>query len=160
MTDAACPVTAKLKELGITLKDSPKPTANYSMCVKSGTLLHLCGHNPQRDDGSLVKGTLGNDLSVEEGYEAARLCAVQILNTLAIELKGDWSKLVQIVKVVGFVHSADHFEQQPSVVNGASDLFGEVFGPRGVHARSAVGLNALPWGIATEVECIVEIKED
>jgi enamine deaminase RidA (YjgF/YER057c/UK114 family) len=153
-------VVAKLQALGIQFQEIPKPTANYCMCVRSGNLLHLCGHNPTREDGTLVKGTFGKNLSVEEGYEAAKLCGIQLLNTISNELQGDWSRLVRIVKVVGFVHCTDDFEQQPNVINGASDLFVEVLGrPQGVHARSAVGMNALPWGIATEVECIVEIRD-
>lgn len=153
-------ITAKLDELGIVFQEVPKPTANYCMAVKSGNHLHLCGHNPQRNDTTLVKGKLGKDLSVEEGYTAARLCAIQLLNTIHHELKGDWSKLIRIVKVVGFVHCTVDFEQHPAVINGASDLLVEILGPtRGMHARSAVGMNSLPFGIATEVECIVEISE-
>ena len=152
-------VAAKLDELGIVLKEVPQPTANYCMSVRSGRHLHLCGHNPQRTDGTLVKGKLGKNLSVDEGYVAAKLCAIQLLNTISNELQGDWSKLVRIVKVVGFVNCTADFEQQPAVINGASDLFVEILGARGVHARSAVGMNALPWGIATEVECIVEITD-
>ena len=161
-TSSSDNITAKLNELGIAFQEVPKPTANYCMSVKSGNLLHLCGHNPQRNDGNktLVKGKLGKDVSVEEGYTAARLCAIQLLNTIYHELKGDWSKLIRIVKLVGFVNCTADFEQQPAVINGASDLLVEVLGPtRGMHARSAVGMNSLPFGIATEVECIVEIAE-
>lgn len=165
-------VAAKLQELGIVFQKIPKPTANYCMSVRSGQHLHLCGHNPQRADGTLVKGKLGGAgaegdggvhhpaLSVEEGYEAARLCAIQLLNTISNELQGDWSKLVRVVKVVGFVNTTANFEDQPAVINGASDLFVQVLGPtRGLHARSAVGMNSLPFGIAVEVECIVEITD-
>eukprot|EP00543_Licmophora_paradoxa_P008324 CAMPEP_0202458170 /NCGR_PEP_ID=MMETSP1360-20130828/22587_1 /ASSEMBLY_ACC=CAM_ASM_000848 /TAXON_ID=515479 /ORGANISM="Licmophora paradoxa, Strain CCMP2313" /LENGTH=181 /DNA_ID=CAMNT_0049078587 /DNA_START=8 /DNA_END=556 /DNA_ORIENTATION=- len=153
------PVPEKLKSMGITLKEPPAPKGNYVSCVQSGNLLFLCGHIPQKEDGSLFVGKVGKDLTVEEGYESAKACAINILATLSKELDGDWDRIVKIVKVVGFVSCADDFTQQPAVINGASDLFGEVFGPEiGLHARSAVGTNALPLNIATEVECIVEIK--
>eukprot|EP00546_Thalassionema_frauenfeldii_P015950 CAMPEP_0178898804 /NCGR_PEP_ID=MMETSP0786-20121207/2546_1 /TAXON_ID=186022 /ORGANISM="Thalassionema frauenfeldii, Strain CCMP 1798" /LENGTH=154 /DNA_ID=CAMNT_0020569587 /DNA_START=75 /DNA_END=539 /DNA_ORIENTATION=+ len=152
-------IAEKLQSMGITIREAPSPKGNYISCVRTGNLLHLCGHIPQKDDGSLVCGRLGQDLSVEEGYESARWCAINILNTLHKELNGDWSRVVRVVKVVGFVNSADDFQQQPAVINGASDLFGEVFGLAGVHARSAVGSNTLPLGIATEVEAIVEVKD-
>ena len=121
-------------------------------------MLHLCGHIPQTLDGNLIKGKLGKDISVEEGYESARACGINILGTLQKEL-GTLDKVKRVIKVVGFVNCTDDFTQQPAVINGASDLFGEVFGEKGRHARSAVGSNALPLGIATEVECIVEIDE-
>lgn len=155
----AMPVADKLKELGITIREAPSPKGNYISCVRSGNLLHLCGHIPQQDDGTLIKGRLGENMSVEEGYESAKWCAINIINTLSKELGGDLEKVTQVVKVVGFVNSANDFEQQPAVINGASDLFGQVFGKAGVHARSAVGVNTLPLGIATEVEAIVEIRD-
>jgi len=155
-------VADKLQSMGITIRESPSPKGNYISCVRSGNLLHLCGHIPQKDDGTLICGRLGGEggMTVEEGYESARWCAINIVNTLHKELDGDWDRVSRIVKLVGFVNSADDFQQQPAVINGASDFFGEVFGPTiGVHARSAVGSNTLPLGIATEVEAIVEIKD-
>lgn len=121
-------------------------------------MLHLCGHIPQKENGDLIKGKVGDNLSVEEGYQSARTCAINILGTLSKEL-GSLDKVKQVVKLVGFVNCTDDFMQQPAVINGASDLFVEVFGTIGVHARSAVGTNALPLGIATEVECIVLVEE-
>lgn len=153
-------VNEKLAAMGIVLKDPPAPKGNYVSSVKTGNLLFLCGHLPQKEDGTLITGTLGEDLTVEEGYESAKYCAINILTTLKKELDGDWSRLVRVVKVVGFVNSASDFTQQPAVINGASDLFGAIFEDRGVHARSAVGSNVLPLGVATEVECIVEISLD
>jgi len=152
-------VASKLESMGIKIREAPSPKGNYVSCVRTGNLLHLCGHIPQTDDGELITGRLGDDLTTEQGYESAKWCAINILNTLSAQLDGDWDRVVRIVKVVGFVNSADSFKEQPAVINGASDLFGEVFGPRGVHARSAVGSNALPLGIATEVEAIVEISD-
>lgn len=162
MSSVPCPVTSQLQALGIKLKGSKSKgaTSPYGMCWKSGSLLHLCGHRPQREDGTLMMGTLGETLLLEDGYEAAELCAIQILNTLELELKGDWSKLVRIVKIVGFVSSANGFEEQSNVVDGACDLFTKVLGDRGGHVRSAVGLTKLPEGVAAEIECTVEIKQD
>lgn len=129
---------------------------NYVSFVRIGNLLHLSGHIPATENG-LIKGKLGSTLSVEEGYKSAKTCAINILATLQEEL-GTLDNVKQIVKIVGFVACTDDFEQQPNVINGASDFFVEVFGEKGNHARSAVGTNALPLGIATEVECIVEIE--
>lgn len=159
MSMSSSDISNKLNELGIVLSEAPSPKGNYVSCVRTGNLLHLCGHIPQKTDGSLWKGRLGETLTVEEGYESAKCCAIALLNTLNTQLDGDLSRVVQVVKVVGFVNSANDFEQQPAVINGASDLFGDVFGAAGVHARSAVGTNVLPLGIATEVEAIVEIRD-
>lgn len=159
-------IEANLRNLGIVLsnkKEPPKPTGNYVSCVftNNNSMLHICGHNPQRDDGTLICGKLGQDLSIDQGYEAAKWCAMNILYTLYHELNGDLTKVKRIVKVVGFVNSTPTFENHPLVINGASDLFVDVFGPTiGRHARSAVGMVSLPWGIATEVECIIELSEN
>ncbi len=132
---------------------------NYTSCVRVGNMLHLCGHIPQKENGDLIKGKVGDNLSVEEGYQSARTCSINILGTLSKELDS-LDKVKQVVKLVGFVNCTDDFTQQSSVINGASDLFVEVFGTSiGLHARSAVGTNALPLGIATEVECIVLVDE-
>lgn len=130
---------------------------NYVNAVRTGNLLHLSGHIPKTSDGGLIKGKLGSTLTVEEGYTSAKTCAINILATLKSEL-GTLDNVKQIVKIVGFVACTDDFDQQPSVINGASDFFVEVFEEKGSHARSAVGTNALPLGIATEVECIVEFE--
>ena len=154
-------VAQKLEQLGITLPPPTTPKGNYCLAVRTGNLVHLSGHIPLQPDGkTLYTGTLGNDLTVEQGYAAARACAIQLLATLKAQIEGDWSRVVRIVKLVGFVQCTPDFDQQPAVMNGASDLFVEVFGKDvGMHARSAVGTNALPLNIATEVECIVEIKD-
>ncbi|CAB9508370.1 Endoribonuclease L-PSP [Seminavis robusta] len=154
-------INDRLKELDIALKDPPAPKGNYCLAVRTGNPLHLSGHLPQKQDGrSIWTGKVGTDLTVEEGYESAKCCAIQLLATLSQFLQGDWSRVVRVVKLVGFVQCADSFHQQPAVINGASDLFVKVFGDQvGMHARSAVGTNALPLNIATEVECIVEIKD-
>jgi len=151
---------ATLAKLNLVLPAPSTPKGNYVQCVPvNDNLLHLCGHIPTNSEtGELITGKVGKDLSVEEGYEAAKACALAIISTLQNFLgKGQLDRVKRIVKVVGFVNCTDDFTQQPSVINGASDLFGAVFGERGKHARSAVGTNALPLNVATEVECIVEL---
>lgn len=152
---------ANIQALGIIVPTAPSPKGNYVSVVRTGNLLHLCGHIPTTASGEIITGKVGKDLSVEEGYNSARACAINILATLTSELgEGNLDQIKRIVKVVGFVNCTDDFTQQPSVINGASDLFGDVFGKgRGQHARSAVGTNSLPLNIATEVECIVEVYE-
>lgn len=152
---------SNLKALGISIPTPPSPKGNYVPVVRSGEkLLHLCGHIPTTKSGEIITGKVGKELTKEEGYESARACAINILGTLSSELGGieGLDQIKRIVKVVGFVNCVSDFTQQPFVVNGASDLFGDVFGKeRGRHARSAVGTNSLPLNIPTEVECIVEL---
>jgi len=161
----------RLAELGIVLPPPPKPAANYVPCVRVGNTLYLSGHIPlvEVDDGTggktttLLTGRLGNgpnEMSVEEGYQAARQVGMNILATLQNELNGDLDRVVRIVKLFGIVRSSDDFNEQHLCVNGVSDLMVEVFGPeRGVHARSAVGTNALPLSACVEVEAIVTVRE-
>ena len=148
---------AKLKELGITLPDPPKPVANYVNGVQAGNLIFLAGKGPKRTDGREIRGKLGKDLSVEQGYEAARLTAINQLAVLKAML-GDLTKVKRIVKVLGMVNSDPSFTDQPAVMNGFSDLMVEVFGERGKHARAAVGMAVLPRDQAVEVEMIVEVE--
>lgn len=148
---------ARLKELGITLTPPPPPVANYVNAVRTGNLLFLAGKGPTGPDGKDVVGKLGRDLTVEQGYQAARFVAINLLSVLKAEL-GDLKKVKRIVKVLGMVNSDPGFGQQPEVINGCSDLLVQVFGEKGRHARSAVGMGALPRGIAVEIEMIVEIE--
>ncbi|HMR56710.1 MAG TPA: RidA family protein [Cyclobacteriaceae bacterium] len=147
----------KLKELGIELFTPSKPMANYVKAVRSGNLLFLAGHGPTKADGSNITGKVGADLTTEQGYEAARQTAISILSTLKGEL-GDLNKVKRVVKVLGMVNCTDTFIDQPKVINGFSDLMVAVFGEKGKHARSAVGMNALPSNIAVEIEIIVEVE--
>ncbi|GFH45910.1 endoribonuclease l-psp [Chaetoceros tenuissimus] len=149
-------IEEKLEGMGIEIPTVTPSQGNYVSAVKMGNALHLCGHIPMTKDG-LLKGKLGSTYTVEQGYESAKACAINILATLKSEL-GTLDRVKQVVKVVGFVACTDDFEQQPAVINGASDFFVEVFGEKGRHARSAVGTNSLPLGIATEVECIIEFE--
>ncbi len=148
---------SKIKQLGIKLPQPPKPVANYVTAVRSGNLIFLAGAGPRKEDGSYMTGRLGQDLAIEQGYQAARLTGINQLAVLKAEL-GDLNKVTRIVKVLGMVNSASNFTDQPKVVNGFSDLMVEVFGERGKHARSAVGMAALPMNISVEVEMIVEVE--
>lgn len=151
-------VEKKLAELGIELPEPRPPVANYVRAVRTGKLVFLAGHGPVQPDGTYVTGRLGEDLTVEQGYEAARLTAIALLASLKQEI-GDLDKVTRIVRVFGMVSSTPSFTEQPAVINGASDLLVEVFGEkRGKHARAAVGMASLPIGIAVEIEMVVEVK--
>ena len=148
---------AKLTELGIVLAAPSAPIANYVNAVQTGNLLFLAGKGPLPQDGKDVVGRLGKDMTIEQGYQAARSTAIAHLAVLKKEL-GDLKRVRRIVKVLGMVNSDPAFTQQPAVINGYSDLMVAVFGERGKHARSAVGMNTLPGGIPVEVEVVVEIE--
>ena len=148
----------RLKELNITLPEPPKPVANYVNGVRTGNLIFLAGKGPRRADGTEITGKLGADVSIEEGYEGARLTAINQLAVLK-DMLGDLSKVKRIVKVLGLVNSDPSFIDQPKVINGFSDLMVEVFGDRGKHARAAIGVATLPRGQAVEIELIVEVYE-
>ena len=150
-------VNKKIEELGIQLQKPVKPVANYVTTVQTGNLVFTSGHGPIGDDGQLILGQLGTDMDVEGGYQAARAVGIGLLSTLKATL-GNLDRIKKIVKLVGFVNSSADFKDQPAVVNGASDLFVEIFGDKGRHARSAVGMVQLPGGIAVEVEMIVEVE--
>lgn len=151
-------VEKRIKELNIELSTPTKPVANYVGAVKTGNLVFLSGKISKDKAGNLIRGKLGKDLTIEQGYEAARTCGIAQLSTLKAEL-GDLNKVVRIVKVSGFVNSTPDFTDQSKVVNGFSDLMVEVFGERGKHARAAVGMASLPLGVACEVEMIVEVQD-
>lgn len=147
----------KLKELGIELSAPSKPIANYVKAVRSGNLLYLSGHGPTKADGTNITGKVGKDLTTEQGYDAAKQVGIAILSTLKAEL-GDLNKVKRVVKVLGMVNCTENFVDQPKVMNGFSDLMVAVFGEKGKHARSAVGMYALPSNISVEVEIIVEVE--
>ena len=149
----------KLAQLGVTLPDSPSPIANYVPAVRTGNLLYLSGVGPAaKSDGKVPAGKVGSDLTVEEGYEAARLVGINLLARLKAEL-GDLDRVTRVVKLLSMVNSAPDFTQPPAVANGCSDLLVEVFGEKGRHARSAVGMASLPNNIPVEIEMIVEVQE-
>lgn len=149
---------ARLAELGIELPPPPNPVANYVNGVRTGNLIFLAGKGPKRADGSEIHGKIDTDVSIEEGYEAARITAINQLAVLK-EMLGDLNKVKRVVKVLGMVNSDPDFIQQPAVINGFSDLIVEVFGERGRHARAAVGMASLPRGQSVEIEMIVEVKD-
>ena len=149
---------AKLKQLGIALPPAPEPVANYVNGVRTGNLIFLAGKGPKRADGSELHGKLGSDVTIEEGYEGARITAINQLAVLK-EMLGDLRKVKRVVKVLGMVNSEPDFVQQPAVINGFSDLIVEVFGERGRHARAAVGMASLPRGQSVEIEMIVEVED-
>jgi len=149
-------IEEKLKEMGLKLPEIPKPVANYVPAVRTGNLLFLSGHGPEK---SIPAGKVGKDLTQEEGYEAAKNTALCLMSTIKNSI-GDLDKVKRVVKLVGFVNCSEDFKDQPKVVNGASDLFVEVFGERGKHARAAVGMYQLPGGIPVEIEIIVEVEGD
>ena len=152
-------IEAKLLELGLSLPPPPEPVGNYLPANRSGNIMWMAGVGSRRADGSLTSGQLGADFSVEQGYEAARWCALNLLARMKAEL-GDLDRVTRILKVVGMVNSATGFTGQAQVVDGASDLFVSLYGDRGRHSRSAPGMAALPGNSAVIVECVIEFAGD
>jgi enamine deaminase RidA (YjgF/YER057c/UK114 family) len=150
-------VDATLKELGIALPNVVPPVANYVPWVRTGSLVFISGQVTMGPNGLEYVGVVGKDLDTETAKRAARLCAVNVIAALKAALDGDLDKVVRVVKVTGFVNAVSGFAQHPEVVNGASDLFGEVFGDKGKHARAAVGAGSLPRNVSVEVEAIFEV---
>lgn len=152
-------VEEKIKSMGFVLPAGPMaPKGNYMSYNITGKYVYLAGHLPQSVEGELMKGRLGENMSIEQGQQAARLCALQMIASMRAACDGDLSKVKKIVKVVGFIASTNDFTAQPSVLNGCSDLLGEAFGTDiGRHARSALGVNVLPLGVPVEIEAVVEL---
>ncbi len=151
-------IDQRLRELGIELPPASSPVANYVNAVTtSDNLVFLAGKGPQKTDGTYITGKVGRDLSIEEGYAAARLTGINQLAALKAHL-GSLDRVKRIVKVNGMVNATDDFTNHPEVINGYSDLMVEVFGDKGKHARAAVGMNSLPRNIAVEVEMVVELE--
>lgn len=147
----------KLKSMGIELPAPSQPIANYVSAVRTGNLIFLSGKGPAKADGSYITGKPGKELTIEQGYEAARLTAINQLAALKTAI-GNLGKVKRIVKVLGMVNSEPGFKDHPKVINGFSDLIVAVFGDKGKHARSAVGMCSLPMDMAVEVEMIVEVE--
>jgi enamine deaminase RidA (YjgF/YER057c/UK114 family) len=147
----------KLKSLGITLPPAPAPAANYVPFVLEGNLLFIAGQVPRAADGSLpFKGKVGRELSEKQGYDSARLCALNCLAQAKAAL-GNLDRIKRVAQVRGFVNCGEDFVNHPEVINGASDLIVEIFGDKGRHARAAVGSSSLPRGVATEVEMVMVV---
>lgn len=151
-------IEARLKELKIELPQAAAPVANYVPAVRSGDLLFIAGQICQWNGERRFLGKLGGEISLEQGQEAARLCALNILAQAKNALGGDLDRIIRCVRLGAFVNSRDDFTQQPQVANGASNLMVEVLGDTGRHARAAVGVNTLPGGVAVEVEAIFEVR--
>ena len=154
-------VEEKIKQLNIELPTPGEPIANYVPTVrfsetKNSMLVYVSGTGPRKENGDYLTGRLGDDMTIEEGYDAAKLTGINILASLKKEI-GDLNKIKRFVKVIGMVNSTADFYQQPAVINGFSDFIVEVFGDRGKHARSAVGMVSLPSNIAVEIEVVVEV---
>lgn len=148
----------KLKAMGITLPPPSAPVAAYVNAVRVGNLLFLAGKGPTKSDGTNITGKVGKDITLEQGREAAKLTAIQQLAVLKKEL-GSLDKVKRIVKVLGMVNCEPDFKDHPKVINGFSEFMVELFGDKGKHARSAVGMCSLPANIAVEIEMIVEVEE-
>ena len=146
----------KMKELGLILPQPPKPVANYVPAVKTGNLLFVSGHGPYNDGKTKISGKVGRELTIEEGYQTARNVALNCLASVKATI-GDLDKVKRVVKLLGMVNCTDDFKDQPKVINGCSDLLVAIFGDVGKHARSAVGMQALPNQIPVEIEMILEI---
>ena len=147
-------IDQKLQDLGLVLPMPPKPVASYVPYVISERTIYVSGQVPMGPDGLEYIGKLGLDFTVEEGQAAARLCAINIIAQLNAATQGNLERITQIVRLGGFVNCTDEFKGQPQVINGASDLMREVFGEAGRHARTAVGVNALPANVAVEIDAI------
>ena len=150
-------VDERLVEMGIEIVEPPQPVACYRRCVRTGNLVFVAGHGPVGPSGDAVTGRLGVELSVDEGYDAARQTGINMLNSLFAEL-GSLDYIARVVKLVGYVQSGEAFHDQPKVIDGCSELFRDVFGEQGIGVRSAVGVASLPLDWAVEIEGVVEIK--
>jgi enamine deaminase RidA (YjgF/YER057c/UK114 family) len=151
-------VENRIGALGIVLTTPPAPVANYVNSVRTGNLVFMAGKGPSTPEGGYIVGKLGENLSIEQGYDAARLAGIAQLSALKAEI-GDLNKVIRVVKVTGMVNASEDFANQPEVINGFSDLMVEVFGERGKHARAAIGMGSLPRNIAVEIEMIVEVAD-
>ena len=149
---------SRLAEMGYTLPAAPEPIGNYLLACRSGNIMWMAGVGSRREDGSRISGKLGGDLTVEQGYEAAQWCALNLLARMKEEL-GDLDRVTRILKVVGMVNSSPDFQEQAEVVDGASDLFVELFGDGGRHSRLAPGMAVLPKDTAVIVDCVIEFAD-
>jgi len=146
-----------LKKLNIELPNAPDPVGAYVATKKSGNLIFISGQLPVDKNGKLIKGKIGKELTLQDGQNAAKLCAINILAQAKKAAGGDLEKIKSCVKITGFVNSTDDFMDQPKVINHASEILSTVFGDKGKHARAAVSVNSLPLGVAVEIDAIFEI---
>jgi len=147
----------QLDRLGLTIPNPAKPAGSYKPCLIVDNIAYISGQGPLLEDGTFAKGVIGKDVDIETGQKHAQRCGLAILSALKNEV-GDLEKVEQLMKITGFVNCISDFTQQPSIINGCSDLMKEVFGDKGVHARAAVGVNSLPLGFTVEIEAIFKIR--
>ena len=150
-------IEKKLKELNIELPNAPDPVGAYVAFKKVNNLLFISGQLPISNDGKMIKGQIGKDLTLEDGQKASKLCVINILAQVKKALNGDLNNIKNCVKITGFVNSTNDFTNQPKVINPASETLSAVFGDKGKHARVAISANSLPLGAAVEIEAIFEI---
>ena len=148
----------KIKELGIILPEAKAPVGNYVATKIIGKLLFISGQISIDKDGKLIKGKVGKDLNVDEGYNAAKRCGISIIAQVKKACDNDLSKVKSCIRLTGFVNSTDNFNDQPKIINGASDLVVSIFGESGMHTRAAVSTNSLPLGVSVEVDAIFELN--
>ena len=151
-------IEEKIKELKIKLPDPKDPVGAYVASKIVGNLLYISGQISIDEKGELIKGKVGKDLDVDSGYNAAKRCALSIISQIMKASDNDLTKIKSCIKLTGFVNSTDNFQDQPKVINGASDLIASVFGDAGMHTRAAVSVNSLPLGVAVEVDAIFELN--
>lgn len=150
-------VESRLKALGITIPALPMPAGKYVPWVRSGNLVFVSGQVSRQADGTAVTGKLGGAVSLEQGQAAARICAINLLAAIKDACGGDLERVTRVVRLGGFVNAVPEFTQHPQVINGASELIGEVFGDKGKHARAAVGCSSLPMDVSVEIEAVFEV---
>ena len=148
----------KIKDLNINLPEAKPPVGSYVATKIVGNLLYISGQISISENGELIKGKIGKDLSVDDGYKAAERCGLSIISQAKLACNGNLSKIKSCVKLTGFVNSTEDFSEQPKVINGASDLIASVFGKAGMHTRAAVSTNSLPLGVSVEVDAIFELN--
>ena len=148
----------KIQELKIELPEAKPPVGSYVATKITGNLLFISGQISIEENGELIKGKIGKDLSTEQGYEAAKRCGLSIVAQAKVACDGDLSKIKSCIKLTGFVNSTEDFTEQPKVINGASDLIATIFGNAGMHTRAAISANSLPLGVSVEVDAIFELN--
>ena len=148
----------KIQELKIKLPEAKPPVGSYVATKITGNLLFISGQISIAENGELIKGKIGKDLSTEQGYDAAKRCGLSIVAQAKVACNGDLSKIKSCIKLTGFVNSTEDFTEQPKVINGASDLISTIFGDAGMHTRAAVSTNSLPLGVSVEVDAIFELN--
>ena len=151
-------IEKKIKELGLILPKAPDPVGSYVATKISGKLLYVSGQISINNKGELIKGKIGKDLNLDEGYKAAERCGLSIVAHVKNACEGDLDKVKSCVKLTGYVNSTDDFKDQPKIINGASDIIAKIFDKKGEHTRAAVSVNSLPLGVAVEVDAIFEIN--